>query len=69
MFRANAEARNFRLFGPDETASNRLDDVVDLSRLQDESQHLTDQLVRHVRHITAHGEDLPEIRNWRWPGP
>ncbi len=27
VFRLNAEARNFRLFGPDETASNRLSDV------------------------------------------
>ncbi len=27
VFRANAQARNFRLFGPDETASNRLDAV------------------------------------------
>ncbi len=32
-------------------------------------QHLTDQLVRHVRYITARGEDLPEVRNWRWPRP
>jgi len=32
-------------------------------------QHLTDQLVRHVRYVTAHGEDLPEIRDWRWPRP
>src|SRR5581483_11704276 len=27
VFRDNADARNFRLFGPDETASNRLDAV------------------------------------------
>ena len=27
MFQLNADTRNFRLFGPDETASNRLDDV------------------------------------------
>ena len=27
VFRANADTRNFRLFGPDETASNRLDAV------------------------------------------
>ena len=32
-------------------------------------QHLTDQLVRHVKYITTHGQDLPEIRNWRWPRP
>ena len=27
MIRLNAEARTFRLMGPDETSSNRLDDV------------------------------------------
>ena len=31
-------------------------------------QHLQDQLVRHVRHITTRGEDLPEIQDWRWQG-
>ena len=31
VFRSNAEAGNFRLFGPDETASNRLDAVYEAS--------------------------------------
>ena len=30
-FELNAQARNFRLFGPDETASNRLDAVFEVT--------------------------------------
>jgi xylulose-5-phosphate/fructose-6-phosphate phosphoketolase len=29
-------------------------------------QALQEKLVEHRRYITEHGEDLPEIRNWRW---
>ncbi|MGC1387188.1 MAG: phosphoketolase family protein [Steroidobacteraceae bacterium] len=31
-------------------------------------QQLKDKLVEHQQYIRLHGEDLPEIRNWRWPG-
>jgi xylulose-5-phosphate/fructose-6-phosphate phosphoketolase len=31
VFRLNADTRDFRLFGPDETASNRLDDVYEVT--------------------------------------
>ena len=31
LFKRNARARNFRLFGPDETASNRLDNVFEVT--------------------------------------
>ncbi|MEV0283539.1 phosphoketolase family protein [Kribbella sp. NPDC050820] len=31
-------------------------------------QWLTDQRARHHAHILAYGEDLPEIRDWRWTG-
>ncbi len=31
-------------------------------------QQLKDKLVEHRQYIRLHGEDLPEIRNWRWPG-
>ncbi len=30
-------------------------------------QHLRDKLVEHRHHVQNYGEDLPEIRDWRWP--
>ena len=29
-------------------------------------QLFNDRLAEHQRHITTYGEDMPEIRNWRW---
>ena len=31
-------------------------------------QQLHDKLVRHRSYINQYGEDMPEIRNWKWPG-
>jgi len=31
-------------------------------------QAIRDKLIEHTQHIARYGEDMPEIRNWRWTG-
>jgi len=47
-------------------------DVIDrVSKLGYKAAHLKqftrDKLIEHKQYITTHGEDMPEIREWKWP--
>ncbi|WP_022949098.1 phosphoketolase family protein [Methylohalobius crimeensis] len=48
-------------------------DVIDrVPKLGPQAAHvkqlLRDKLIEHRRYINFHGQDMPEIRNWQWPG-
>jgi xylulose-5-phosphate/fructose-6-phosphate phosphoketolase len=30
-------------------------------------QEMLDRLVGHKQYIVEHGDDMPEIRDWKWP--
>jgi xylulose-5-phosphate/fructose-6-phosphate phosphoketolase len=36
------------------------------TRAADIVQAMQERLIQHRQYITAHGEDMPEIRDWRW---
>ncbi len=47
-----------------------LDVIRRIPRLHDQVEKATarywETMQRHNLHISEHGEDLPEVRNWRW---
>jgi xylulose-5-phosphate/fructose-6-phosphate phosphoketolase len=48
-----------------------VEDVIDRvphlgSRLAYLKQRLRDKLIEHKQYISTYGEDMPEVRNWRW---
>ena len=62
----------------DMTVLNELDrfhlamDVIDrvpglAARAADAKQKLRNLLIEHKLYIVSHGEDMPEIRDWKWP--
>ncbi len=32
-------------------------------------QAMRDRLIEHGEYIRCHGEDMPKVRDWQWPGP
>jgi xylulose-5-phosphate/fructose-6-phosphate phosphoketolase len=31
-------------------------------------QYVRDKLIEHKQYIHEHGEDMPEVQQWAWPG-
>ena len=30
-------------------------------------QRMRDKRIEHRQYVVAHGEDMPEVRDWKWP--
>src|SRR6202034_3994074 len=38
------------------------------SQADDARQWYSEQIQRHKLYVAEHGDDMPEIKDWRWPG-
>ncbi len=49
-----------------------LDAIIRTPRLADQAdaarQWYSEQIQRHKLYVAEHGDDLPEVKDWRWPG-
>ena len=51
-------------------AGDAVDRVQSLQRTSAHfQQHMRNKLFEHKQYIHEHGDDLPEIKNWKWPYP
>jgi xylulose-5-phosphate/fructose-6-phosphate phosphoketolase len=49
-------------------ASDVIDRVPKLGSLAAYAKHaMRDKLIEHKRYITRYGDDMPEVKQWRWP--
>jgi len=39
-----------------------------LERFGSVKQIISGKLAEHRRYVTEYGDDMPEVRDWRWPG-
>jgi xylulose-5-phosphate/fructose-6-phosphate phosphoketolase len=38
------------------------------SRVEEVQAQVRETLAKHRAYVTTHGNDLPEVRDWRWGG-
>ena len=48
-------------------ASDVIDLMPRLGYVAYAKQALRDKLIEHKQYITRYGDDMPEVKNWRWP--